>query len=261
MIVKLFLLSSNPFFESYIQSDILGKLIFIGLYLISICSWSILLYKIWTTYQAKKNAFRFYEAFQLHKMNPTTIDYERLNQKKTINPFLALYITLHKQCAELLTYEKNLHSQSVAHPKQGLTTQEIDYLASHLTTQIAHQVKNLEKNLYILATTVSLAPFLGLLGTVWGILTTFSALQTQGVSGTHQMVLSGLSLALATTVIGLLDAIPALVGYNYLKNNIRDFSIEMEGFANEILTTMELHYRRAVMTINNKIDESQQKAQ
>jgi biopolymer transport protein TolQ len=58
------------------------------------------------------------------------------------------------------------------------------------------------------------------------------------------MVLGGLSLALATTVLGLLDAIPALIGYNYLKNTIRDFTTEMEGFSNEILAAVELQYRK-----------------
>ena len=74
--------------------------------------------------------------------------------------------------------------------------------------------------------------------------TTFSELQAQSVGSTHQMVLGGLSLALATTVLGLLDAIPALVGYNYLKNTIRDFATEMEGFSNEILAAVELQYRK-----------------
>lgn len=58
------------------------------------------------------------------------------------------------------------------------------------------------------------------------------------------MVLSGLSLALATTVLGLIDAIPALIGYNYLKNSIRDFAMEMEGFSNDLLTSVELEYRK-----------------
>ena len=126
----------------------------------------------------------------------------------------------------------------------SLSLSDIDFVASHLSTQVALEVKNLEKNLYILSTTVSLAPFLGLLGTVWGILTTFSELQTQSAGNTHQMVLSGSSLALATTVLGLIDAIPALIGYNYLKSTIRDFATDMEGFSNEILAAVELQYRK-----------------
>lgn len=219
--------------------------------------------------QAKKNAFRFYEAFQLQKFNPLSLDCEGMNKQNKINPFLDLYQTLKKQCTEVLTKNRhfsklqqndkpqhqethrnelggstltgNGHSQP---PVSSLSLSDIDYLASHLSTQVAYQVKFLEKHLYILSTTVSLAPFLGLLGTVWGILMTFSELQAQGAGGTHQMVLGGLSLALATTVLGLLVAIPALIGYNYLKNSIRDFATEMEGFSNDILAAVELQYRK-----------------
>lgn len=63
MSVNIIILTSNPFFEAYTQSDILGKLIFLGLYALSICSWSVLLYKMWITHQAKKHSFRFLEAF------------------------------------------------------------------------------------------------------------------------------------------------------------------------------------------------------
>jgi biopolymer transport protein TolQ len=88
-----------------------------------------------------------------------------------------------------------------------------------------------------------LAPFLGLLGTVWGILTTFSEMTTQSGGG-HQAILSGLSLALATTVLGLVDAIPALIGYNYLKNTIQEFETEMGEFAHLALASIELQYRK-----------------
>lgn len=255
MYVNTIILSANPFFEAYSQSDLLGKGIFLALYALSICSWVILLQKIWVTYQAKKNAFRFYEAFQLHKFSPLSLDCENMSRKQTINPFLDLYQVLKKQSLELLAKnrhfnqmqskeEQNKTDSREITPSYALSLNDIDFVASHLSTQAAAEVKNLDKHLYILATTVSLAPFLGLLGTVWGILTTFSQMQSQAGGNTHQMVLSGLSLALATTVLGLLDAIPALIGYNYLKNSIRDFTTEMEGFSNEILAAVELQYRK-----------------
>jgi biopolymer transport protein TolQ len=252
MYVNVIMLNGNPFFESYSQADILGKLIFLSLYALSICSWTVLLYKIYLIQQAKKHAFRFHEAFQLQKFNPLNLDCENLNKKKTINPFLDLYQILKKQCLEVLT--KNRHFFKFPQnesPGSGinlssspslafLSLSDIDFVSSHLSIQVAQQINHLEKHLYILSTTVSLAPFLGLLGTVWGILTSFSELQGQN----SQMVLGGLSLALATTVLGLLVAIPALIGYNYLKNNIRDFAMEMEGFSNEILAAVELQYRK-----------------
>ncbi len=249
MSVNIIILNSNPFFDSYVQSDALGKSIFLSLYALSICSWSVLIYKIWMTHQAKKHAFRFYEAFHLQRCNPLSLDCENLNKKKSLNPFLDLYQVLKKQSLDLLAKNRHFLQLQVREPipppsppSSYLSPGDMDFIASHVSAKAAQQVNQLEKYLYILSTTVSLAPFLGLLGTVWGILTTFSELQAHGSGSTHQMVLNGLSLALATTVLGLLDAIPALVGYNYLRNTIRDFSVAMEGFSNEMLGAVELQY-------------------
>ncbi|MBS4164770.1 Uncharacterized protein PRO82_002103 [Candidatus Protochlamydia amoebophila] len=247
MYINVNILANNPFFEAYFQSDILGKLIFLALYILSICSWIVLIHKLWLTSQAKKYAFRFHEAFQLQKANPLSLDYDTINNKAHLNPFLDLYKVLKRQTLDVLAKNRHFHTQlsNTSQSPTFLSLSDIDYVASHLSTQVASQIKYLEKNLYILSTTVSLAPFLGLLGTVWGILTTFAELQSHQSGGsTHQMVLSGLSLALATTVLGLLDAIPALIGYNYLKNEIRDFSMDMEGFSNNILAAVELQYRK-----------------
>ena len=164
MHVNILLLNSNPFFEAYSQSDILGKLIFLGLYLLSICSWSILIYKVWITYHAKKNAFRFYEAFQLQKLNPLSLDCEGINKRKIANPFLDLYQVLKKQSIEVLT--KNRHFSKMKQgetpspipsntsfgqssvPSSFLSLSDVDFIASHLSTQVAQQVKFL-KNIFI----------------------------------------------------------------------------------------------------------------
>lgn len=254
MYVNTILLNGNPFFEAYSGSDVLGKLIFLGLYALSICSWTVLLHKLWVTHQAKKHARHFYEAFLLQKLNPLNLDCEAMRKRQKVNPFLDLYQVLKKQCLDVLAKNRHFNKlmqnevqqeggQSQLSPT-SLSLSDMDYVASQLSTQVARQVKFLEKNLYILSTTVSLAPFLGLLGTVWGILTTFSEMQSQSAGSTHQMVLGGLSLALATTVLGLLDAIPALIGLNYLKNSIREFTTEMDGFSNDILAAVEMQYRR-----------------
>ena len=244
MFVNKFILTSNPFFQAYSQSDLLGKLIFLALYFLSICSWCVLLHRLWLCYQAKKYSQRFHEIFQMQKHNPLGLEYENVTEKKELNPFFNLYKTLKKHSLEVLAKNRHFSQLQDSSSAASLSLSDIDFVASHLCSQVAYEVKNLERHLYILSTTVSLAPFLGLLGTVWGILSTFSAMQTATGANTHQMVLSGLSLALATTVLGLIDAIPALMGYNYLKHSIKDFATDMEGFSNEILTAVELQYRK-----------------
>ncbi len=108
-------------------------------------------------------------------MNPLSLDCENINKKKVINPFLDLYQVLKKQCLDLLA--KNRHFSKLqlneanavalgqASPPiaASLSLSDVNFVASHLSTQVAQQVKHLDKNLYILSTTVSLAPFFGII--------------------------------------------------------------------------------------------------
>lgn len=230
-----FILISNPFFEAYMQSDLLGKLIFIGLFSLSIVSWVILIHKLLICHEAKKNSRHFWDAFQIQRLNPLGLD-----ASKKRSPFQELYVVLKRYTLEILN--KNAKFGQAKEP--SLSGADLDFVQAQLLTGVSNQTMALEKNLFILSTVVTLAPFLGLLGTVWGILTTFSEMQTMTGGMGHTSVLSGLSLALATTVLGLLDAIPALIGYNYLKNSIRDFETDMHSYSNEMLASIELQYRR-----------------
>ena len=231
MIVNNFLMNGNPFFDAYLESDTLGKLIFIGLISLSMVSWVIIIYKWWVTRQARNNSKEILDTFRAQKRDPLNLE---IPEQQGVNPFATIYLVLKKQTLDLL--QKN--------QSNSLSTNDLDFVEAHLGSTIANQTKNLDKNLFILSTVVSLGPFLGLLGTVWGILTTFSEMQMANGATTNQTVLSGLSLALATTVLGLLCAIPALIGYNYLKNVVRDFEVDMESFSTEILATVELQYRK-----------------
>lgn len=241
--IKIYI-ATNPFLDAYIHSDFLGKLIFVGLLALSVVSWIIMLYKGMITYQARKYSVKFYEAFQLQKGNPLSYDIENHTREGHLNPFLELYGVLKKISLELLNKNRRFGHSAQEGSHSYLSIGDIEFVDAHLMMTVASQTKYLEKNLFILSTVVSLGPFLGLLGTVWGILTTFSEMQSQAGGNTSQMVIGGLSLALATTVLGLLDAIPALIGYNYLKNEISAFETEMENFSTEILAAVEMQYRK-----------------
>ncbi|HSX11821.1 MAG TPA: MotA/TolQ/ExbB proton channel family protein, partial [Chlamydiales bacterium] len=125
-----------------------------------------------------------------------------------------------------------------------LSEADFGLIESQVQSALALQHKILEKNLFVLSTIVTLGPFLGLLGTVWGILLTFCELNSRGFSSSNAAMLTGLSMALATTVIGLVVAIPAIVGYNYLKNAGREYRREMEDFSQLLLASLELQYRK-----------------
>lgn len=245
MIVNVFLLGSNPFIQAYVQSDFLGKAIFLALLALSVCTWVILINKVMITTRVRRLAESFQTAFRDQRNSPLGLDCE---EKQPGHPFLNLYLALREQTVDILNKNRKFtqaqKGESGKETSTYLSPSDVDLVGSHLMATISTQTKSLESHLYILSTVVSLGPFLGLLGTVWGILTTFSELQAHTAGGAHQMVLGGLSLALATTVLGLIDAIPALIGYNYLKNEIRDFEVEMETFSNEILSSVELQYRQ-----------------
>lgn len=234
------LLAANPFIDAYFESDLFGQAIFIGLFGASLVSWIIIFYKLWVIHQAKRASLRFYALFAQQRESPLGITLELGEKEVPNNPFLHLYALLKKQALDLLRKNQRLGAK-----EQGLaylSGADIALLESHLFSGIATQRQQLEASLFILATVITLAPFLGLLGTVWGILNSFSTMHLQASS--NQAILGGISLALTTTVLGLVDAIPALIGYNYLKDGIRSFNSEMDCFGHELLTSLEMQYRK-----------------
>jgi biopolymer transport protein ExbB/TolQ len=117
---------------------------------------------------------------------------------------------------------------------------------------------NLESGLIILATSISGGPFVGLLGTVWGVMDTFS-----GIARAHQANLTamapGVSAALITTVVGLMVAIPSLFCYNYLVSRTREITVEIDNFGahlDNVFTTEYLRERNAVDPVSSGGDQS-----
>ncbi len=100
------------------------------------------------------------------------------------------------------------------------------------------ELSRLEHNMNWLATTATVSPFIGLLGTVWGIINAFQGLAQAG-SASLRAVAPGISEALVTTAIGLIAAIPAAIFYNYFGNAIKELGAKMEDFSLEFLNTTE----------------------
>jgi biopolymer transport protein TolQ len=108
-------------------------------------------------------------------------------------------------------------------------------LESALERAVAEQVVHLESQVSILGTAVSTAPFLGLLGTVWGVMDAFTGIALSGSANIGALA-PGIAAALITTVVGLVVALPSMVGYNILVANIRRLTVEMENFASEFVS-------------------------
>lgn len=240
------LASMNAFVVAYSQSDFFGKLIILSLVALSMICWVILLHKVWTLKQVRKLSATFQTAVEGQKTTLLTTDLSHISSSgSTPHPFGEIFESVKGKTIEILNKNRYFISQS-AGAKAGvyLTTADLDLLESHVAATISSQNKVLEKNLFILSTIVTLGPFLGLLGTVWGILVTFSGLHDGGGIGSNTSILGGLSTALATTVLGLIIAIPALVSYNYLKNHLKNYSSDMDDFLTSLISQIELQYRK-----------------
>jgi biopolymer transport protein TolQ len=226
------IIGANPFLSSFSQSDFFGKMIFLSLFLLSVLSWTILAYKIWITRLVEREGLHLRQQFASQRTNPLHF------QPKVGSPFGALYQSLRSLALEIL---KKNHSISDQHYLSSADLEGIGYSAQ---AAVARETKRLEKNIFLLSMVTGLAPFLGLLGTVWGILLTFGELQSHQFGGSQTAVLGGLSMALGTTVLGLIVAIPALVGHSYLKAKLRELRIDMEQFCTDAIGAVELQYRR-----------------
>ena len=110
-----------------------------------------------------------------------------------------------------------------------------------LERAVAQQSLKLESGLILLAIAVSGAPFLGLLGTVWGVMSAFSYVALKGKADLATMA-PGVAAALITTVAGLLVAIPSMFGYNWLVHNLRVLTVELDNFAQELVSNMETEF-------------------
>lgn len=234
------LASGNPFITAYVESDFFGKGIFWGLFLLSAASWTILAHKAWIYYEMRRLSKDFAALFS--EKDPLGLQFSPPKGKflEVPHPFFEIYKSLKQKTLQIISRNHFY----IPNAETNLSEADLGLIESQVHTALATQNKILEKNLFILSTIVTLGPFLGLLGTVWGILLTFSELHSRGFSSSNSAMLNGLSMALATTVIGLVVAIPAVVGYNYLKNACREYRRDMEDFSQHLLAALELQYRK-----------------
>jgi biopolymer transport protein TolQ len=125
--------------------------------------------------------------------------------------------------------------------KRQVSLKGVEHVKRTMENAVAQESLKLESGLILLAIAVSGAPFLGLLGTVWGVMSTFGHIAQQG-SATMAAMAPGVSAALITTVAGLLVAIPSMFGYNWLVHNLRVLTVELDNFAQEIMSKIETEY-------------------
>lgn len=240
--------SMQPFIGAYQQSDLPGKLIIWFLIMLSMICWILLIYKIW---EAHKVTYFSKKVCSLVKNNKEQIlhlepaHFSPFMPAHIPHPFPQIYFGVKDKAIEILNKKIFFLEKADRANEVYLTLNDLEMLEQSISSTLAEQYKILEKNLFLLSTIYTLAPLLGLLGTVWGILATFASLNGGPASASNAAILGGISTALSTTVMGLVIAIPALIAYNYLRNHLKHFASDMENFLYQLLSILEVQYRKA----------------
>ena len=211
-----------------------GKAVIACLFVLSIISWSMMTYKVLQMRRAQKLNRYFSTEFLAQKSVLEIFD-RKLQVEGC--PLFMVYLA---GCTQL---NARLLGPGGERRKQRVTLKNMEHVKRTVENAVAQESLKLEYGLIWLAIAVSGAPFLGLLGTVWGVMSAFGGIaQAPQGAATLAAMAPGVAAALITTVAGLLVAIPSMFGYNWLVHNLRVFTVGLDNFAQELVSKMEAEY-------------------
>ena len=211
-----------------------GKAIIVLLVLFSIFAWSVMASKAMQMRRASRWNRLFDQEFRAQKELLSIF-----NRKIQVDG-CPLYTVYQSGCFEL---DLGLRRAEKEPDDRGvkMSLRSAEHVKRALERAVARESLRLESGLILLAIAVSGAPFLGLLGTVWGVMSTFAEVARMGNAQLTTMA-PGVASALVTTVAGLLVAIPSMFGYNWLVHHLRVLTVDMDNFAHEFASRMEIEF-------------------
>lgn len=231
-------LANDPLLYALRESTLPGRLILLALFIGSIFSWSVMVTKLRVITYARRQTERFLEEFRAADRHPLRL-YET-GERFDGSP---LYEVYEAGCEEMTFHllgstevDETFHSRLEL--AERITPAQLRVVSAAMERAVGECGLALESQLILLSTAVSGAPFLGLLGTVWGVLDTFAGVAIAGKPNLAAMA-PGVSGALVTTVFSLLVAIPAMFGYNFILTRLRALTVQMENFAAELLSELD----------------------
>jgi biopolymer transport protein TolQ len=215
------------------------KGVMIILFLFSVICWGIILSKARTLSKVSRDTQLFFDAFrELRKFSLLYAETKQFTHCPLAQVFKAGYAELSRISSIQQASQKNI-SDSPQEPEYERTG--MDNVTRSLQQALAAERGRLEKGVHFLATTGSSAPFIGLFGTVWGIMESFRQIGVMK-SASLAVVAPGIAEALIATAAGLAAAIPAVIFYNYFLGRINTISVEMDNFASELINIVERAY-------------------
>ena len=225
------------------QSNTAGKVIVVVLFCGSILAWTLMLTKFKTLRMGACMTEDFLGAYR-KEGNPAALFLKRARYDSS-----PAYLIYDSACRALGAEVESrgadpddLFMGAVGESRHHLTPFNISAVRNVAERSLADQALLMENQMGLVATAASAAPFLGLLGTVWGVMEAFQGMAQTG-SAMLSAVAPGISGALLTTVVGLLVALPSAIGYNLLSDMIRRISVEMDNFVQELISDIERCYQ------------------
>jgi biopolymer transport protein TolQ len=213
----------------------LEKVVLVVLLAMSVISWAIILHKALQFRMVTGESSRFLKTYrESRRFSLVASGAKRLRQSPLGRVYLAAYQELSAGGAP----PPDVMDGPPEPGDEGISPDRLESVQRAMRRVHASEVERMEKYLAFLATTASAGPFVGLLGTVVGIMNSFQAIGTQG-SASLAVVAPGISGALVATAAGLAAAIPAVVGYNYFVGRVRHGTTDMENFALELANLVE----------------------
>jgi biopolymer transport protein ExbB/TolQ len=210
-----------------------GKTTIGVLFLLSMFSWTIIITKFRQLWIARRAAKKFFAAYNATR---DPLDIQKRGEEFDGAPAYQLY----NRGAEELAYQYKNNPVTVKGERR-ISRASFEAVKVILEEAASAQAMSLEKGMIVLSTAVAGGPFIGLLGTVWGVMETFAGIAKANQASLTAMA-PGVAGALIATVVGLLVAIPAMFAYNFMVTNIRHITQELDGFASRYANQIEHSY-------------------
>lgn len=226
--------------DMILGAGLMVQFVMLLLLFFSVVSWAIILMKYNVFRRVRKENDSFLNAYMKGaKLSDIFPEAKKFDHSTLAEVFRSGYTELVKVTKVI---REPLSVKETDMPERlSLEMTRIDNVERALNRARDSESTKLEAMLGFLATTGSACPFIGLFGTVWGIMNTFMDIGTRGAA-TLAVVAPGISEALIATAAGLAAAIPAVIFYNYYLNRVKTINQEMDNFSSELLNIIERHY-------------------
>ncbi len=221
-------LASTSIIDVFNRCDNVDKVIVLGLSVFSLVAWTVMLGK----YFELKRLRLLNQSFDAHLRDQRTLlDLPESFRNKRAIPYADLFAD---------AVESYWRAAAIGKERGAVNSRaSLEHAENALQRALARQTLRYESSMIFLASIVSGAPFIGLLGTVWGVMEAFSSIAVQQTAGIQELA-PGVSGAMLATIAGLVVAIPSVFGYNLLLGHTREMVTDLENYASSLADRIEL---------------------